>query len=219
MITPARLPPPLRPGDAVGVAALSGPVDPDRLERGLGELRRLGYEPVKARNLGARRGFLAGSDEERLAAFHQMATNADLKAIFFARGGYGVPRLLPDIDWGLLARFPRAYVGYSDLTPFLLQVVERLGLVAFHGPMVAADMARGLGAEERESLVACLEGRFPQALALPFCAPGPAVEGPLLGGCLSLLVSLLAPPGRRISRVPCFSWKMSPSRLIASIAC
>ena len=194
MRLPARLPPPLRPGDTVGVAALSGPVDPERLACGLDELRRLGYEPVEAENLAVRRGFLAGSDTERLEAFHRLASDPEIKAIVFARGGYGVPRLLPEIDWELLARTPRAYVGYSDLTPFLLQVVERLGFVAFHGPMVAADMARGLEEGERESLLACLEGRFPQEIPLSWCESGPTVEGPLLGGCLSLLVSLLGTP-------------------------
>jgi len=194
MISPASLPPPLRPGDRVGVAALSGPVDAGRLASGLEALRSLGYQPVKASNLGTRKGFFAGSDEERLEAFHQLAADPEVRAIFFARGGYGVLRLLPEIDWRLLSRHPRAYVGYSDLTPFLLQVVERLGLVAFHGPMVAAELAAGLEAAERRSLVGALEGRFPQRFRLAGCEEGPPVEGPILGGCLSLLVSMLGTP-------------------------
>jgi muramoyltetrapeptide carboxypeptidase len=169
-------------------------VDARRLALGLESLRNLGYQPVEAANLGNREGFLAGTDEERLEAFHQLAADPDLRAIFFARGGYGLARLLPEIDWRLLARYPRAYVGYSDLTPFLLQVVERLGLVSFHGPMVAADLARGLEARERRSLVDALEGRFPQTIHLVGCEEGPPVEGPILGGCLSLLVSMLGTP-------------------------
>lgn len=109
-----------------------------------------------------------------------------MKAIFFARGGHGLLRVLPDIDWDLLARRHRAYVGYSDLTPFLLQVVARLDTVAFHGPMVAADFARGLEQAERRSLVDALAGRFPMTYAVA-AGPDPAREGPLLGGCLSLL--------------------------------
>ena len=137
----------------MGVAALSGPVDPVRLEAGLAELRRLGLTPVPADNLLARsaNGLFAGEDAERLAAFHRLAAEPDLPAILFARGGYGVPRILPWIDWDLLRRYPRAYVGYSDLTPFLLEVVRRLGWVAFHGPMVAADFARGQSPDEEES--------------------------------------------------------------------
>lgn len=196
------------PGDRVGVAALSGPVDPERLERGLAALRGLGFDPVPAANLGERSGLFAGGDRRRLDAFHELAADPSIQAIFFARGGHGVTRLLPAIDWDLLAAHPRAYVGYSDLTPFLLEVVGRLGLVAFHGPMVAADLARGLTGEEAASLLAALAGDYPRAYRLggviePAGAGNGAgaagdepVSGPLLGGCLSLLVSLLGTPHR-----------------------
>lgn len=194
MLPPARLPPPVRPGDRVGVAALSGPVDPERLERGLVELRRLGLEPVLAPNLDRRRDYLAGEDEERLAAFHHLAADPGLSAIFFARGGYGVLRLLAGVDWPLLAAHPRAYVGYSDLTPFLLEVVCRLGLVAFHGPMVAADLARGLRPEEERSLLAALAGEPEAPCPLAGWVRRGSAEGPLLGGCLSLLAATAGTP-------------------------
>jgi muramoyltetrapeptide carboxypeptidase len=182
------------PGDRVGVAALSGPVDPERLERGLAELRALGFEPVLAANTASRHGLFAGSDGERLAAFHALAADPRLAAIFFTRGGHGLLRVLPAVDWELLARRPRAYVGYSDLTPFLLEVVRRLGLVAFHGPLVAGELARGLTDAERQSLLGALGGRYP--VELPFrgwLREAPAA-GPLLGGCLSLLTATLGTP-------------------------
>ncbi len=178
----------------MGVAALSGPVDPARLEAGLAALLRLGFEPVPAANLLSRNGLFAGGDAERLAAFHALAADPDLPVIFFARGGHGLLRLLPALDWDLLRRFPRAYVGYSDLTPFLLEVVRRLGLVAFHGPMVAADLARGLSPEEEASLLAALAGRYPAEQPFSrWLRQGPA-SGPLLGGCLSLLTATLGTP-------------------------
>ena len=178
------------------MAALSGPVRAERLEAGVEALRRLGFEPVLADNLTSRDGLFAGSDEERLAAFHRLAADPDLRAIFFARGGSGLLRVLPGLDWDLLRRYPRAYIGYSDLTPFLHEVVRRLGLVAFHGPMVAAELARGLAPDEERSLLDALAGCYPASL--PFQSwlrpPEGAVTGPLLGGCLSLLVSVLGTP-------------------------
>jgi len=101
----ARLPPPVLPGDRVGVAALSGPVDPERLEAGLEALAGLGFEPVPAANLGlqSRDGLFAGTDDERLAAFHELAADPEIRAIVFARGGHGILRLLPGIDWDHLA--------------------------------------------------------------------------------------------------------------------
>ena len=182
------LPPPVRPGDRVGIAALSGPVDPVRLAAGIVELSGLGFVPVLARNLAARAGLFAGDDPERAAAFHELADDPSLTAIFFARGGHGLLRVLPLLDWRRLAAIPRAYVGYSDLTPFLLNVVERLGWVAFHGPMVAAEMARGLTAEENASLLTALAGEIERELPLGRVSPaGREARGVLLGGCLSLV--------------------------------
>ncbi len=190
-----ELPPAVRQGDRVGVAALSGPVDPVRLAAGMAELVRLGFVPVPAANLAASAGLFAGDDRERVAAFHELADDPSLTAIFFARGGHGILRVLPLLDWDRLANRPRAYVGYSDLTPFLLNVVERLGWIAFHGPMVAAEMARGLAEEERRSLLAALAGELRQELALNRVMPGAGLpEGRLLGGCLSLLASVSGTP-------------------------
>jgi len=187
----ARLPPPAGPGDRVGVAALSGPVDPERLEQGLAALRGLGFVPVVADNATSRHGLFAGGDAERLAAFHRLAADPDLPAIFFTRGGHGLLRLLPGLDWELLRRRPRAYVGYSDLTPLLLAVVGRLGLATFHGPLVAGELARGLTAGERESLLGALAGRLPVELPLGGWLRQGEAAGPLLGGCLSLLTATL----------------------------
>lgn len=184
----------MRPGDRVGVAALSGPVDPERLAAGLAALEALGFEPRPARNLLARhRELFAGEDAERLAAFHELAADPSLKAIFFTRGGWGLQRLLPAIDWQLLRAFPRAYIGYSDLTPLLLGLVERCGLISFYGPMVGADLARGLDAGELSSLLGAL-GEEPE-LSFPLTgAEGGEAEGLLLGGCLSLLASTAGTP-------------------------
>ena len=182
----------------MGVAALSGPVRPERLEAGIEGLRRLGFEPVLADNLlsRSRLDLFAGEDAERLAGFHRLAADPDVRAILFARGGSGLLRVLPGIDWELLRRHPRAYVGYSDLTPFLLEVVRRLGLVTFHGLLVAGELARELAPDEESSFLDALAGRYP--LSLPFRSwlrppegPRRAPTGPLLGGCLSLLGATL----------------------------
>jgi muramoyltetrapeptide carboxypeptidase len=152
-------------------------------------LRALGFEPVLAENVLSRHGFFAGCDEERLLGFHGLLADESLRAVFFARGGHGILRLLPHIDWDLLLRHPRAYVGYSDLTPLLNLIVLRSGYVAVHGPMVAVDLARGLDHRERQSLLGALAGERPEAL--PVAGWGGAVEGRLTGGCLSLLNAVL----------------------------
>jgi muramoyltetrapeptide carboxypeptidase len=176
----------------VGVAALSGPVDTEGLAGGVQVLRELGFEPLLAANLGRRAGLFAGEDDERLEGFHRLVADESVKAIFFARGGHGILRLLPHIDWDLVASRPRAYVGYSDLTPLLYQVVQRVGIAAFHGPMVAVDLARGLEPVEVRFLLDSLAGHPLPATVLG--GWGERVEGPLFGGCLSLLTATLGTP-------------------------
>jgi muramoyltetrapeptide carboxypeptidase len=193
LISPTLNPPPVRPGDRVGVAALSGPVDPEKLARGLDALRGLGFEPVPAANLAARSRLFAGDDAERLAAFHELIADPTLTAVFFSRGGHGLLRLLPDIDWSLIGARPLAWVGYSDVTPLLLQIVQRFGWTTFHGPLVAAEMARGLSHEESDSLLAALSGE-PQQVPFAGRLRRGEGEGVLLGGCLSLLTATLGTP-------------------------
>lgn len=197
-----RRPPPLAPGDRVGVAALSGWAAEDRLRRGIAALRELGYEPVPADNVGRREGVFAGTDAERLDGLHGLLEDEDLAAVFFLRGGHGVLRLLDRLDWDLVGRRPRAFVGYSDLTPLLLEISRRFGWITFHGPMVGVELARGLVPEERASLIALLGGDAAPGCDLSAPAAGDPVEGVLWGGCLSLLCACLGteftptpPPG------------------------
>ena len=190
---PPTWPPPLRPGNRVGVAALSSVIDPPSMQRGLAALRDLGYEPVPARNLASRHGILAGTDAERLAAFHDLIADDSLAAVIFARGGHGLLRIIDRLDWDLVTRRPRAWVGYSDLTPFLLQVTQRQDLVTFHGPMVGAELARGLDPSELSSLTAALTQQGPLRYPLHWLREADA-EGPILGGCLSLLTAVLGTP-------------------------
>lgn len=188
-------PPALGPGARVGVAALSGPVVPAVCAAGLAGLRALGLEPVPAANLEFEHGLFAGSDRERLEGLHRLAEDPSLDAIFFTRGGHGVLRLLPELDWDLLASRPRWFVGYSDVTPVLMHVVHRLGWVALHGPMVAVEAARGLEAQETTSLMNALAGGGRAELPLAgFQGDWAGVEGPLVGGCLSLLTATLGTP-------------------------
>jgi muramoyltetrapeptide carboxypeptidase len=189
-----RRPPPVAPGDLVGVAALSSAPQPQALEAGLRRLEELGFAVRPARNLGAEWEGFAGRDDERLAGFHELVAAPEVKAIVFARGGHGLLRVLPGIDWDLLAASPKAYVGYSDLVPLLLQIVTRLRLVCFHGPMVASDLCDPLGPDECASLLDALGGRLGRSLPCQCAEDARPVEGPLLGGCLAMLVSTLGTP-------------------------
>jgi len=185
----ARIPRRVQTGDRIGIAALSGVVDPERLQRGVQAVRALGFEAVLGSNLTARQGFLAGTDEQRLGAFEELLRDESLAAIWFARGGYGATRLLPKVNWELLTTTPRVYLGYSDLTPLLLEIERRTGWASLHAPMVAADLAEGLESGEQQALLAALGGTVLEPIIGRQATGSFSVEGIVRGGCLSMLVA------------------------------
>ncbi len=184
-------PPRLRPGATIGVAAVSGPVDPDRLAAGVRALERRGYRVVLADNVLARRDFLAGTDAERAAGYRRLLADPGVDAIFFARGGYGASRILRHLDAAQLRSRPRIHLGGSDLTALFAYLGRGAGLVAMYGPMVAVSLDEpGLDWE------AVLRGEVPASHAFgpEDVLAGGSGAGPLLGGCLSLLASLAGTP-------------------------
>lgn len=136
----AVIPPRIAPGQTLGVIAPAGPVDQARLRRGL---ERLGdtFTIRVADNLYAERaesvpGYLAASDAARAAELEAMLADPDVRAIILARGGYGLMRILPQIDPELLRRDPKPIVGFSDATALLAWAHAKAGVRAIHGPMI-----------------------------------------------------------------------------------
>jgi muramoyltetrapeptide carboxypeptidase len=191
-MAPAVLPVRLKPGARIGVAAVSGPVDPGRLDSGLRHLEALGYRPTLADNIAETRGFLAGSDESRAAGYRRLVVDPAIEAIFFARGGYGSSRILALLEPAEIAANPKIHMGGSDLTALLAWIGRAASLVTFYGPMVAVEMADGARLDWEEILTG-------GSVAAHSFEPGDVIapgrgEGPLIGGCLSLLASLAGTP-------------------------
>lgn len=187
------LPVSIGPGSKVGVAALSGPVNPKNLALGKEALRSLGFDVRFANNVKSCCGFLAGTDDERLAAFHALL-ETDVEAVVFARGGHGVLRILDRIDWRLVGARSRWFVGYSDVTPFLLESMRRTGRMAVHGPMVATDFYRPMSSSENLTFLTALSGDYASSFPVRSAkldVPRPAVKGPIIGGCLAMLCATL----------------------------
>ena len=188
--------PRLRPGDTIGVAALSGATDRTLISRGCAVLTRRGYRVALAENLHARYGGLAGTDRQRAAGFNALLRRPEITGIVFARGGYGAIRTLAALDWTRLARRPRVLIGYSDLTVLFAAVRQRTGLPCFYGPMVT-DLGRSANPFTRRHWFAAVSDPA-YRLQIPLDRsqvfhPGRA-EGVLAGGCLSLLSRTLDTP-------------------------
>lgn len=182
------------PGDTVGVVALAAAVDCAGLERGAAALSDLGYGVKLSQHVLDRTGILAGGDGLRAQELTVFFQDPQVKAVFGARGGYGSGRLLPLLDFARFARTPKIFLGFSDATFLLNALVDHSRMVSFHGPMVATDLARGLSPGAQAHLQALLTGKpgFELAAVEAF-RPGVA-EGPLIGGCLSVIAAMMATP-------------------------
>src|SRR5689334_3635897 len=138
-IKPARL----NYGDTVGIVApASAPPHPGAIDRSVDVLEQLGFKVRLAPNARKRWGFLAGSDRDRAGDLMRMFADRKVKAILCVRGGYGSARLLPLLDYELIRRHPKIFVGYSDATALLCAFRTRSNLVCFHGPMVSSDLVK-----------------------------------------------------------------------------
>ena len=191
------VPPRLVRGQTIGIVAPSGPVKLDRLRSGLACLGdafelRIGASVTASRAPGTP-SYLAASDEVRVAELSAMLADPDVRAIILARGGYGLMRILPQLDPQLLRRDPKPIVGFSDATA-LLSWAHAAGVRAIHGPMIVqlADLPAGDVAQ----LIALLTdpaapGERPWALR----SHGRGVHrGPLIAANLSLASLLVGTP-------------------------
>ena len=194
----------LRPGDTVGlIAPASYTFDLWRLEDAAARVEALGLKPKFGKHVRGRRGFLSGTDDERLEDLHAMFSDRSVAAVFALQGGYGTPRLLDRIDYDLIRRNPKILLGYSDITGLHLAIGRKSGLVTFHGPnMVGTLTPRTLDLLKKVLFVAeplgdvtnpeetdPLNAEFP----LHTVSPGTA-RGRLVGGNLTLISATMGTP-------------------------
>jgi len=192
----------LKKGDLIGIISpASSPNDLSRIEKGVNYFERLGYRVVVGENVGKEYGYLAGTEEERLSDLHDMFRNKEVKAIIALRGGYGSGQLLDKINYSLIKRNPKIFVGYSDITALQMAFLRKTGLVTFAGPMVAVDFWK----DEVESFTEEYFWKIltsskkigkiinPENEPLYTLTKGRG-EGNLIGGNLALLTSLLGTP-------------------------
>jgi len=186
----------LRAGDWVGLAAPSSPFDHGALEQGSLFLENLGFRLRYVPGfLSRRRGFLAGEDCERAEELRVLFEDAQVRAIFAARGGYGAMRILNRLDPAVIRRNPKLLVGYSDLTCILSFLLDVCNLVCIHGPVVT-EMGT-LSARSRRHLHRCLTRASPIGpvpLRRPRWIRKGRVKAPLVGGNLSVISATIGTP-------------------------
>lgn len=193
IIKPKRL----RKGDLIGIISpASAPNDLFKIEKGINYLESLGYKVKVGKNASIYHGYLAGTDEQRIEDLHDMFRDKEVKAIICTRGGYGSPRLLDKIDYKLIARNPKIFVGYSDITALQMAFLQKASLLTFAGPMLAVDLYNSVSPFTEEMFWALLTSnkkfgriKFPGNEKIFPVVKGVA-KGRLIGGNLATFLSL-----------------------------
>lgn len=196
-----RKPEKLKKNDLIGIITpASLPKDMGRIERSAGYFEKQGYRVLIGKNVGKSYGYLAGTDEQRLEDLHSMFENKEVKAIFCARGGYGTPRLLRGIDYRLIGRNPKIFVGYSDITALQMAFLKKAKLITFAAPMPAVDFHSRVSPYAKKHFFARLSSvkaagqvQMPGKRKMKALAKGKAA-GEIIGGNLALIAALAGSP-------------------------
>lgn len=186
-------PAPLRAGSRIALVAPARRVQPAELKPFMEFVRWQGWSLVyEPSDLYAEDGFFAGSDAHRLRILQAVLSDPTIQAIWLARGGHGLSRLWPKLEWEGFVRHPKWIIGFSDGTP-LLWAAARAGVVALHAP-VAAYIPHRTAPEALNRLLAILRGEAIPPLIWsrrPWYAwQVGSAQGQLWGGNLTLLTTL-----------------------------
>ncbi len=211
----------LKKGDAIGIIAPAGPINRERFDRALGRLRSRGFEFKFYGDIYRSSGYLAGDDDTRANELMAAFADPETAAVWCARGGYGVLRLIDRIDFDVIRQNPKAFVGFSDITALHVAINQRAGLITFHGPNIQDGFGKPDDMPPPNELALwqnlCGQAAIGQSLhpvdqagpqstaayeydlhasanAAPRTIRGGVATGPLIGGNLSVLCGMLGTP-------------------------
>jgi muramoyltetrapeptide carboxypeptidase len=205
LMSPLLLPPRLKAGDTLALVSPSNATAlRAQFELAIASLRALGFQVREGAHLRSRYGAYGGTDAERAADLNAMFADPGIQGIVAMTGGSGATRLLDRLDYALIRRNPKVLLGFSDITALLNAITARSGLVTFHGPVAASEWNPFTVHALREVLMngAASELRNPPpsgdnlvpAAFRTRTIHGGVARGPLIGGNLSVLVTLLGTP-------------------------
>ena len=192
-----RRPARLEKGDTIGIVAPAWSFDPERFRQGIDKLCRLGYRLKYSQSIFRQYWSMAGHDRQRAGQINSMFADKEVKAILCAKAGYGSMRTLPFLDRRTIAKNPKIFVGYSDITALLSYLNNVAGMVVFHGPVVSGEIYEGMNPLTLKYFIRAITKTGSMGSIntqeLKTLRSGRA-RGILVGGNLSMLMSVIGTP-------------------------
>ncbi len=187
----------LHAGGCIGIAAPAFPMERERLEKCVNRLKGLGYRVRTGQNLEEGKdshGYLCGGGRERAAALCSLFADPEVDAIICIRGGYGSAQMMKYLDYDLIQKNPKVFVGYSDITNLLNTFALKCGFITYHGPMVSSNILENYDEYTQTSFLKAigdweeLEFMNDSLTSVPFeTITGGRAEGRLIGGNVTVV--------------------------------
>lgn len=206
-VIPSLKPPRLKPGDGVGLISPAGATFlEEQLEIVQDAMRGLGLVPRLGLHVGDRYGYLGGTDRERAADINRFFADPTIQLLMPIQGGWGSSRTLPYLDYDLIRRNPKVFIGFSDITALLLGIQAKTNLVTFHGPhgltgwrteqveIFRRVLFDGQSVTFRNGLDGGDGDRLMRVNFRARTITSGTAQGPLFGGNLSVLSGLVGSP-------------------------
>ncbi len=188
-----KLPPYLKKGDTIGITCPAGFMAAEKAQTCIETLQSWGYEVMVGKTLGSSsENYFSGTDGDRRDELQAMLDDPSIHAILFGRGGYGIGRIIDQLDFKAFKKNPKWVVGFSDITVLHAHLFSRFKIASLHAPMAAAFDDGEYKNEFIESLRKALRGNKANysTASHPNNKRGTA-SGKLVGGNLALLAHVI----------------------------
>lgn len=183
----------LKHGDTIGICAPSGSFDRQQFEKGLDVIREMGFDLLIPKDIYETKRYLAGNDSLRAAVITNFFADKNVKAIMCARGGFGAIRILDILDWKIIQKNPKVFIGFSDITALLINLTKFPLMKVIHGPNITslANAEQATRDSLYELLIIGSAGTSGMRANAPVIINKGSCKGNFLGGNLATLNHLV----------------------------
>jgi muramoyltetrapeptide carboxypeptidase len=190
------VPPYLKKGDTIGLTCPAGYMALDKVQNCIDTLQSWGYRIKLGNTLGGEStDYFSGTDQQRADDLQAMLDDPSVSAILFARGGYGMGRIIDLLNFKKFRKSPKWIIGFSDVTVMHTHLFNQYKIASLHAPMAGAFND---GQESNEFVLSLkkalkgIKGKY-KCDGHPNNQMGTAT-GKLIGGNLALLTHVIGTP-------------------------